>query len=78
MPKPLESLLGAKARITCNSIVPRTFAQNQYPEQRSLPSLTLKTKVILWIAEVPTYFPYNQTASRFLDRACSRRNKGGR
>lgn len=41
MPKPLESLLGAKARKTYDSIILRTFASTQYPEEQSPQQLSL-------------------------------------
>lgn len=55
--------------MSCSSIVPDTQPQVQYPEARSLPKLTFKIKTVLWLAELPTYCPFNRTASRFLDRA---------
>ena len=69
MPKPPATTLGARKRKSCNFILPRPCPSTQSPEARSLPNLTFKTKVVLWIAELPTYCPFNRTASRFLDRA---------
>ena len=50
-------------------IVAATLAPTQYPEARSLPGLAFKAKIVLWLAELPTYCPFNRIASRLLDRA---------
>lgn len=69
MPNPQQRLWGAARTISRSPIVPHLPAPTQESEARSLPTLTFKTKAVLWIAELPTYCPFNRNASRLLDRA---------